>query len=335
MNGEVSCFSGDCKNGKGVVKIFNAYRLLVYVAANFEKKQIEGKATIVAINLKADDSDYQRYKEVMSLKGDLEKALQNIESTEVYEYYKNFGKRANEAYYGDFNQNILLDGLYSFNGNVSDLDMQIKSIPLKHLYHITPGNKIESFPLDKHFSFIYKGEFKPEYGDDSYGFTLNRKDDHIEIVPDWTYDIIIRRHPIPHYFEITYYDKNGRVLNEVLSHNNMFGTIGWQKEFVPGAEQALSTIETKYNTVLRKEGVPNVGIVSATPHPFKDGVFYGWLKDGKPAHYGIFMNDYFLYEGFFDENGEFDGYGFFTLRKPTSDYAAIYRYKQKHIFVEG
>ena len=160
MNGEVSCFSGDCKNGKGVVKIFNAYRLLVYVAANFEKKQIEGKATIVAINLKADDSDYQRYKEVMSLKGDLEKALQNIESTEVYEYYKNFGKRANEAYYGDFNQNILLDGLYSFNGNVSDLDMQIKSIPLKHLYHITPGNKIESFPLDKHFSFIYKGEFK-------------------------------------------------------------------------------------------------------------------------------------------------------------------------------
>jgi hypothetical protein len=335
MNGEVDCFAGNCKNGKGVLKIVNAYRLIMYVAANFENKEIVGEATILTINIKSSAGNSKSSGEISKLKSELEKALLNIESTKVYEYYQRFNRQAIEAYFGTFDQNILKDGLYTFNGTLVDLDMQIRPIPLKHLYHITPGNKIESFPLDKHFSFNYRGEFKPEYGDASHAFTLNRSDDHIEIVPEWTHDIIVKTHPIPHYYEVTYYDKNGRILNEVLSHNNLFGTVGWQKEFVPGAEQALSTIETKYNTVLRKEPVPNVGIVAATPHPYKDGVFYGWLNQGKPAHYGIFMNDYYLYEGFFDENGEFDGYGFFTLRRPLQDYKTVNTFKQKHVHVEG
>ncbi|MEZ4956837.1 MAG: hypothetical protein R2825_24985 [Saprospiraceae bacterium] len=284
-NGSIECITGNCKSGKGVLHIKNNGEFHMYIIGNFEDKKLNGEATILYINSDRHKKGYVSF-EYDKLNADLKNKMYAITSIDkVYPYYQKMNDEVHEAYWGTFNNNILVDGLYSFNGSLKDLHRRCCDLFLTHFYHVKENEILKGkrdYPEDKNFTYRYKGEFKPSIGEGKAACSIYRDDDYIEIIPSWTNDIIVRKHPIPNYFEVTYYSKRGEILDEVLSHNNLFGAIGWQKEFKNGSTQPLVTIETKSNPFILKQPIEYVGIVPAIGRPFYGGTFYGLMQSGKP-----------------------------------------------------
>ncbi len=335
--GSIECIQGNCKSGFGILET-RANKFKVYVAGEFSGKKINGSATVFMVYDRDKERSYIGNPYAFS---NLKKSLLDLQTTNAYTYYQKLAEHSHESFFGNFENNKLMDnGLYTFNGNWEELHNRAYPIPLKHMKHVqlVEKNTFKSYiPKDKNFTYRYKGDFKPDYGEVVPAYTFENRDHYIEIIPSWTNrEILIRQHGIPNYFEVTHYDKNGFVKKETLVFENTYGTIGWEKEFVPEKPLKIALSST-FETFMQLDSLKQIGLLDKTPQPFKDGQFYGEMVEGKPKDYGVFINDYYHYEGFFDTLGIFHGYGFLTLRKPIYkyDYATRNMLKNKGIMMEG
>ena len=338
--GEIACIQGNCKNGFGILET-RANKFKVYIVGEFSGKKINGTASVFMVY----DRYWDRDKKTSNLGNphaynNFKKSLLALQANNARTFYDELAKNSHEAFYGNFENNQLIDdGLYTFNGIWEDLRSRVAPIPLKHMKHakIVEEKTHKGFiPETQDFTYRYKGNFKPDYGEAEPAYTLENDNHYIEIIPAWGNKIVIRKHGIPNYFKVTHYNKNGAVKKETLNFENTYGTIGWEKELVSEKPVKIS-LSSSFETFIQLDSLEQVQPLDKTPKPFKDGQFYGEMVDGRPKDYGIFINDYYHYEGFFDTTGIFHGYGFLTLRKPLKkyDYATRNMLKSKGIMMEG
>lgn len=60
----------------------------------------------------------------------------------------------------------------------------------------------------------------------------------------------------------------------------------------------------------------HIGLLPKEGIPYKQGTLYGNMTNGIPDSYGIYIEEYILYDGFFNDQGAYDGYGYLSQRKP-------------------
>lgn len=328
LHGDFDCIAGNCKNGLGVVKT-TTISSLVYVIGNFENKQLNGEATILHIRDRYGEYDSKS----MSLKAELKKHFEaGVIDEKVYTFYQKYSSGVREAFWGNFTENKLDSGLYTFRGNQEDVQkIRQISIPLTHFYNILDDKGKEVFiNQKKDIEYRFRGAFTPEYGREYPALTLKTRDDFIEINTSWGSDVIIRKHHIPEFFEVTHYNARSEKVKEVLTHHNALGTTGWVKEFLIGFPTPYVSLVGHSGIVLYKETLENIGILPKEGTPYKDGMFYGSMTNGKPDNYGIYIDDYVLYDGFFNDKGEFDGYGFLTQRKNYPQQSWFWQYPNEY-----
>lgn len=319
------CISGDCKNGLGVLEVEHSGHF-IYIIGKFEKKKLQGEATILRLpRLSIYSFNLKKIHPIDELKKHFESEAIN---EKVYVYYQKYAIGVIEAFYGEFKENKLDSGLYTFNGRFEDVgENRIINVPLTHFYNVMDSKGKEFFTDNKKLiEYRFRGSFTPEYGREKLAYTLNTNDDYIEINTNWNHNVIIKKHHIPEFFEVTHYNAKSEIVKEVLTHHNAMGTIGWVKEFLPSYNVPLVSMVGHSGVVLLPETMENIGLLPKDGVPYKNGMFYGKMTNGKPDNYGVYIDEYVLYDGFFNDKGEFDGYGYLTQRKKYPEQIWLYYY---------
>lgn len=289
--------SGDGKKGENT--IYYKFKAIdkkakdysIFIKGNLKGKKLNGEA------------------EVCYLSGcDYEYLIENLKNYtgSLFSFFKEKGLRPYQYYKGEFKNNSISYGHFQYSGTTEELKKEFAPYLRKHLQEVFTD--IEG--LD--FEYNYYGTYKLDNYDNRYKMSdsdsiviLDFKKDRKYVIKSVFNDLI---------FSKDIYEKNNYIGSEVFNANHIY-SVGWRSRFYDNS--VAVSLEGKTRTY---NDIPFHILDLKQKHSYNGGCFYGELKDGKPSKYGVLINDDFFYQGFFNDAGEFDGYGFYQHLKPHPKY---------------
>lgn len=254
----------------------------VVVKGDFNKKKINGQAEVAfLLGLNYD----HLIESLKNYSGSL-KSFLNKNNIRAYEYYE-----------GDFDNSVVRKGHFQYSGETKIAYPYF----VKHLQEVFPVND----NLD--FEYNYYGMYERDDYDERYKMSesdsiviIDFKSDKKYIIKSIFNDLIFKK---------DIYQHNDYLGSEIFNANEV-NSVGWRTKLYD------STISVFLEGATRNyNDIPEHFIDFNKKSTYKKGDFYGEMLNGKPQGYGIFINEDYFYQGFFN-NGKFEGYGFYQHLKP-------------------